>query len=502
MVMGDMNKLWLRLGFCALVVLLFSLWQGFFAVAVVTTICLASSLFGILFSQDEERMFDHNSTFRNWLLSYEKKVPTHGLDSYFCLFIQSTPKELYHAIMDHRLLDEFYGSMTRELGVFLGRSHVKRLSREQLVIIKEFPSPENLDFKQRQIYQQEMTGRIEGILEDLIASSDAQVGRSIDIAVGCASGGIRYRMERIEDLLELSFHTMNIARKEGKTCLIADEHIRARKYDIDECKAGFTRKGWENEFNPFFQPIIDPTTFRVIGMESMARWQLGGFRVMPAAVFKDLAHETARLGKIDAIIIEKTLSTVRSLYDEDLLPYGFRIVVNVSASSLNAHSAEWLGNLTTGFGLHPEHVEIDIKDSILSDPTVAKAIESLKTHGFRIALDAFDEESFDIKAFFNSCFDIIKLDYFHSGEDGKTSQEQKRKVFDSLAILGENLSMQVLAKNIETREQLECAREHGVDFLQGNYFTPAVPEVEFRNFLFKYREGLFLDAYVGASELA
>ncbi|WP_422478034.1 EAL domain-containing protein [Pleomorphochaeta sp. DL1XJH-081] len=500
--MGDMNKLWLRLGFCALIVLLFSLWQELFPIAVVTAVCLASCLIGICFSQDEDRMFDHNSSFKTWLLSHEKRLPLHGLDSYFCLFIQSLPKGLHHAIMDHRLLDELYASMMRELGVFLGSSHVKRLSREQFVIIKEFPSPENLDFNQRYLYQLEMTSRITNILDDLIASSDVQVGRSIEISVGCASGGIRYRIERIEDLLELSYFTMKLAREEDRMSLIADEHIRARKYDIDECKAGFNRKGWEHEFNPFFQPIIDPASFRIVGLESLARWQLGGFRVMPAGVFKDLAYEIGCLGRIDATIIEKTFSTVRTLYDEGLLPYGFRIVFNVSASSLNAYSAEWLGNMAAGFGLHPEHIELDIKDSILSDPIVAKAIDALKAYGFRIALDAFDEKSFDIRTFFNSCFDIIKLDYSHSGDDSKVFQDQQRRVFNSLTFLGDSLSMQVLAKNIETKEQLECARQQGAHYLQGNYFTPPVPETEFRNFLKKYREGLYLDAYVGASELA
>jgi EAL domain-containing protein (putative c-di-GMP-specific phosphodiesterase class I) len=68
--------------------------------------------------------------------------------------------------------------------------------------------------------------------------------------------------------------------------------------------------------------------------------------------------------------------------------------------------------------------------------------------------------------------------------------------------MAQNLSVQTLAKGIESRQQLTEARKLDVDFLQGSYFTPPVSLVDFRIFLKKYRTGIYLEEYDGSHELA
>ena len=490
--MKGCEKVWLKLGMASLLLLIYVIWQGYVAFALVITLLLSLLLLIELLSTKhrEDEIFNHSPTFAKWLYAHEEQLEQRGLDDYFSLFVECTPKGLFHAVLNHGLLDELYSLLIKEMVNYFGSSHVKRLSREQFVVIKEFPSADSLDFGQRQLYQQTVVQQMHEIFNALVDSCDSETGQSITITIGGACGGIRYRIKRIEELVELAYFTMKEARSEQMPYAVANEHTRARKCDIDECKIGFASKGWKQEFNPFFQPIVHPISLTVVGVESVARWQLGGFRIMPAAVFKDLAAEMNRIRSIDTIIITKTFSQIRELKDAGMIPYGFRIVINMSVMSLVEETPQWLTDLTSEYGFHPEHIEIDLKDSVLTDPHVASAISELRARGFRIALDMFNEEAFDLKAFFSNSFDIIKLDYSVVGT-GHDDHWQERTVYDSLIAMADSLSIETLAKGIEHRMHMEQAKQQGVDFLQGNYFSQPIPFSEFTVFMDKYCEGLF-----------
>jgi EAL domain-containing protein (putative c-di-GMP-specific phosphodiesterase class I) len=490
--MKGCEKVWLKLGLASLVLLLYVTWQGYVSIALVVTLMLSLFLLLELFfsTKSEDELFNHNPTFVKWLYAHESNPEQQSLEDYFCLFVECTPKGLFHAVLNHRLLDELYVLLMKELTTYFGTAHVKRLSREQFVVIKEYPSSDSLDFVQRNLFQETVTKQIHEIIEALIESSDSETGHSITITLGCASSGIRYRVKRIEELVELAYFTMNQARNDREPYRVADEHERARKCDVDECRIGFSQSGWEHEFNPFFQPIIHPVSFTVVGVESVARWQLGGFRIMPAAVFKDLAAEMQRIRKIDTIIITKTFSRIQELKDTGMIPYGFRVVINMSVMSLVEETPRWLSNLAAEHGFHPEHIEIDLQDSALTDSHVTSLIANLREKGFRIALDMFNEEAFDLKALFNNSFDIIKLNYSMAGT-ARDDRWQGKKVYDALISMADSLSIETLAKGIEHRMQMEHAKQQGVDYLQGNYFSQPVPFEEFSVFMDKYCEGLF-----------
>ncbi len=218
-------------------------------------------------------------------------------------------------------------------------------------------------------------------------------------------------MNTLEQLVDLAYATEEAAKKSRKKFLVADEMIRARKLDIDECKQGFLTDGWEEEFNPFFQPIIDSVSFSVVGVESLARWQLGGFRVLSAQVFKDVACELHHITTIDLTIIAKTFSIIRRLMLARIIPYTFKTVINVSDESLKKGFAKRMFFLSEQHGLHPSQVEFDIKDSALAFPESLLVIKELREIGFRVSLDVFTETAFDLQALVRADFDIIKLDF-------------------------------------------------------------------------------------------
>ena len=47
----------------------------------------------------------------------------------------------------------------------------------------------------------------------------------------------------------------------------------------------------------------------------------------------------------------------------------------------------------------------------------------------------------------------------------------------------DGLDMKVVAEGVETKEQADCLKEYGCDYLQGFYFSKPLPEEEFAKLL-------------------
>ncbi len=420
-----------------------------------------------------------------WLRSHQDK-----LDSLFCLYVSIHARGVFQSCVDRQELEGVYNRCFQELMGYFGVDNVQRMTHDEFAILRDFPSSTVVDEKEKIEYQGIVCRTIIDRINELLSSMDTRRLPPFEITVGCASSGLRYRMDTLEQLVDLAYVTEDAAKKNRKKFLVADEVIRARKLDVDECKQGFLTEGWEEEFNPFFQPIIDPVSFSVVGAESLARWQLGGFRVLSAQVFKDVASELHHITTIDLTIISKTFSILRRLMLARVIPYTFKTVINVSDESLKKGFAKRMFFLAEQHGLHPSQVEFDIKDSALVSPKSLLVIKELREIGFRVSLDVFTETAFDLQALVRADFDIIKLDF-------RVFSPQLQQVYAALKEAAEKGGVEILAKGIESKAVLNAAISLGCTYMQGNYFTQPIPESTFEVFMKKYQQGLYLDSSLG-----
>lgn len=532
--MKGCRSVWFKTGVISSLLLAAGFWEASELLSLIGAGFICVSLLGLYTCDDSVNRYKLRKPWSRWHRVRQK----HVLDSY-CLFIESSTKGLYHDVLDHQALDEMYISAQKELEALFGRKYVWRLSRTQFVVIKKFPEdgaenafallPGSMNEEERGIHQQWITESVSRSLSDVIAVYKKETMQMTELTIGTAAAGLRYWPKTMDELIELAHFTQKNAQEQQLPFLVADEQIRSRKLDIEECKAGFLSSNFEREFNPFFQPIIDPQTSRIVGFESLARWQLGGYRLLEANVFKDLAYEMSMMEEIDAIIMKKAFNAARELHKEELIPADFRIVLNVSASTLMQVDADQLVLMAEEHLLKPEYIEFDIRDQALSDPLLREKIQALRSQGFRVALDAFDQQAFDLKAFFYNRFDTLKLDYSHlllsqggtlndaafaasadavsdaddnAVGDAVGDAEYSRRLYDSLITMAKNFSIEILAKGIEHVQHLAEAEQAGADHLQGSYFTPAISLADFHTFIKKYQDGIYVEAYSGTSELA
>lgn len=452
--------------------------------------CLAFSLFFMFNSYRKREPFEIVLPFAELARLSEEQI-----GEMYCLFLESVPQGCFQEVLDHSAMDVMLKNAHKRLDSYFGKEHVCRISRNQFVVIKEFELDKAGNYDERNVYLDRISNYVSLMLSSLITPANKAALRVVPLTLGTASSGIRYQARCLDDLIELAYFTMKNAQMEKRRYLVSDESIRAKKLNSEECIEGFLKKNWESEFTPFFQPIIESDSYKVIGMESLARWQLGGVRILDARIFKDIAFEMGCMERIDIIMIEKTFEAAEKLHKESLVQANFRIIINISVSTLETLSAQDLVDMAARYGINSGDIELDIKDEALSNPWLSMNLREFKKRSVRVALDIFNRQAFDLESLFQNQYDTIKLDYSRDSDSAQDVPSPDSIFYPSLVSMAYDHDVEIHAKGIENKEQMAVAKTHKVKYLQGNYFTPPIPFLAFQIFVKKYQYGLYLEEY-------
>jgi len=156
-----------------------------------------------------------------------------------------------------------------------------------------------------------------------------------------------------------------------------------------------------------------------------------------------------------------------------------RVAVNVSPVQFIAPSfIEHVAQALAATGIDPDRLEIEITEGVFlqENGTTDAVFQNLKALGVRLSLDDFGTGYSSLAYLKNAPFDKIKID--QSFVRGATLQgSRSRAIIAAIVALADALGMETTAEGIETFDQLEMIREHGVSHVQGYiYSEPVTPE--------------------------
>jgi diguanylate cyclase (GGDEF)-like protein len=222
------------------------------------------------------------------------------------------------------------------------------------------------------------------------------------------------------------------------------------------------------EVEPHFQPIVDLTTRRIIGFETLARWTDPDIGPVSPAVFIPIAEERGIIGPLSQLVLRKAVEAAKA-WPADLF-----LSFNLSPSQLvdNNTGKDILAMLErTGFD--PLRLEIEITETgLMSDPTSAgRIIGDLRQHGIRIALDDFGTGQSSLGRLREFPFSKLKIDrsFVSSMLDDMPSQH----IIRAILAMCEGLGIEVVAEGIEEEEQAACLLQFGCLSGQGYLFGKA-----------------------------
>jgi sensor c-di-GMP phosphodiesterase-like protein len=236
-----------------------------------------------------------------------------------------------------------------------------------------------------------------------------------------------------------------------------------------------------SEFVPYFQPIVDIISGKVLGAEVLARWRKpGGSIVLPAA-FIPLAER-------GGLMIEMTEALMRRTCVEVGDAYARRPKLEVAFNLTAAHFADdrIVEDLRSIFDRSPVRLaqvtlELTERDPIRDMTTTRRVVAALQGLGCKVALDDVGTGHSGLSSILRLGVDIIKIDKMFV--DSLGSERNSATIVDTMVELGRNMRMEVVAEGVETFEQVADLRARGIRAAQGYVFAPPLPASSFLTLL-------------------
>jgi diguanylate cyclase (GGDEF)-like protein len=294
---------------------------------------------------------------------------------------------------------------------------------------------------------------------------------SVGAAVGIAQAGRGH--VTVDELLRCAHVALSRARtSHTEYCFFdpkMDAHIRERSLLEKDLRAAIGG----NAIRPYFQPIVDLKTRRIVSLEALARWHNPVSGLILPDTFIPLAEE---LGLLDMVSGQLFGDACR---DAATWPEDVSLTFNFSPSQLSDRSfADAVLTVLRDTGLPPHRLEAEITESALVEDLEATrhAIQTLRNSGVRIVIDDFGTGYSSLYHLYELRFDKLKIDKRFIDELVTTGESI---IFIRAMIgLSRGLNLSVTAEGIETEAQAAAAFEQGVDQAQGFLFGKAVPAAQ------------------------
>ncbi|MGF7444163.1 putative bifunctional diguanylate cyclase/phosphodiesterase, partial [Klebsiella michiganensis] len=290
------------------------------------------------------------------------------------------------------------------------------------------------------------------------------ISASIGIASGLPASCSSTELFRRADIA--MYHSKKTGK--GRTTWYDEALSDARQYQLN-IENGI-RQGLENEeFDVWYQPIVNADTLVMEGVEAQLRWPRRPQGALPPDAFIGIAESSGLIYALGQFVLERACSELQPL--DDLL-----LSVNISPAQFRDPEFESRVVQVLGRCHFPaRRLQLEVTESyVLENPERAKsAIENLRALGIAVALDDFGTGYSSIGYLRSFSFDSLKIDKSLAGLVDVDTQAAEL-VRGTVRIAGA-LGITVVAEGVENQQQLALLRRAGCDRLQGFFFSEPMP---------------------------
>jgi EAL domain-containing protein (putative c-di-GMP-specific phosphodiesterase class I) len=232
----------------------------------------------------------------------------------------------------------------------------------------------------------------------------------------------------------------------------------------------------KKQFVLYYQPEVELTTRRIIGLEALIRWQHPDRGLIPPMDFIPIAEETGLILPIGDWGLSEACHQMRQWRSEDPGQAGPRVCVNLSARQFSREGlADHVEALLRRTGVSSQQLGLEMTESsLIPDPgTAMEVLGSLRRLGVSLLLDDFGTGYSSLNHLHSLPFDVLKID--RSFVTRMAEGEQPLQIVRTIVELARVMGMDVVAEGIETYEQYVLLRQLGCRFGQGYLFSRPVP---------------------------
>lgn len=239
----------------------------------------------------------------------------------------------------------------------------------------------------------------------------------------------------------------------------------------------------DDRIDAHFQPVIELSTGRIIGFESLCRMKMPDGRLIAAAHFHEAMKDAHVAIEITERMLQRIASAVSDWHREGLV----FSCVGLNLTAADFHRGGLTQRIVDAFGrvgLPPQRVVAEVTESVYlgqKDNVVADEIHAMREAGIRVALDDFGTGFASLTHLLTVPVDIIKIDKFfvrRLADAGSGSV-----ITRGLLEIARGLGIWVVAEGIEEQAQAEHLVSLDCKAGQGYFFSRPVDRDSVREML-------------------
>ena len=280
----------------------------------------------------------------------------------------------------------------------------------------------------------------------------------------------------VSELLSKANAAMKHAQNEKQVYYFYEDHISLTdKLFVMEYE--LKRAIEQDQFELYFQPLINVDTKKLIGFEALVRWNHPTAGIISPIQFIPLAEQTGLIVSLGNLIFKKACNQLKEWRNK-----GFTdIKINVNLS-MNQFKDDYLvRNIEKTLKeteVPPEKIAIELTESTFSDDkeeTITK-LHQLKTLGFCIAIDDFGTGYSSLGYILDFPVDSIKIDRSFI----RVLNENKKieAIVSAINTMANTMDISVVAEGIETEEQFKTVQQLKCNVAQGYLFDRPLSKEE------------------------
>lgn len=265
----------------------------------------------------------------------------------------------------------------------------------------------------------------------------------------------------IKRRIELAYNTiLDFSSKDVSLYNEAMEGVITARMQMEEdLKLAIEKK----EFVQYLQPQFDLSANRIVGFESLIRWNNPNYINKSPQAYIGLAEQKGYILDISRFVIDNTFMLAKKLEE-------YNVTVSLNLSPIQILQVGFVNDLENKFkeyDLRPGSIALEITETFLMENylLVSSKLKILKLAGFRIHLDDFGTGYSSMAYLKDLPVDTIKID--HEFTKYVDTNKVNYSIVSCISTLAKELGLDVIVEGVETLSQQAVVKKLGCRIIQG-----------------------------------
>jgi diguanylate cyclase (GGDEF)-like protein len=234
-----------------------------------------------------------------------------------------------------------------------------------------------------------------------------------------------------------------------------------------------------------YQPKLDSTNGRLLGMEALVRWIHPERGMVFPTEFISVAEETGMIVAIGRWVLREACRQNAAWQQAGLRP--LRVAVNLSARQFRSSSLiDEIDAALSETTLSASLLELEITESmVMENPErVIKLLDKFRSRGIHLSLDDFGTGHSSLAYLKRFPIDTLKIDKAFIKDMPANTDDVA--IARTIVAMAKSLGLVTVAEGVESAEQYELLKAMGCDQVQGFYFSLPLPADDFKAYYSKH----------------